>query len=116
MEFESDPDSPDSVSDEEKEENSAESSEDISKIEPGNFVIVKYDFEGEERRYVAKIIKIKKKFVVVSCMRPYQGRKNTFIFPQISDEDDVQFFNIVKKLEMPSECRGLFKFNENVNL
>lgn len=89
-------------------------------IEEGDFVIVGYDVgqDLEMRKYVAKVMKIIKKSgnVKISCLRPYQARKDIYIFPQIEDIDEIPFSKIQKKLHTPDEFRSKYHFNCNILL
>lgn len=68
-------------------------------ISENMFVIVSFMYnEGTKRQcskeFVAKILRIKKAEVVVSCLRMYKGRKNAFIFPSIEDISSVKLTQI----------------------
>lgn len=80
-------------------------------IKIDDFVVVKYD----ERQFVARIEKIKKNagLINISCLRPYQGRKDVFSFPIIPDYDDIPFSQIVKTLPKPDEFRSRYHFHHN---
>lgn len=45
-------------------------------------------------------------------MRSYKGYTETFIFPNVDDNEEVKKENIIRVLRVESECRGRFTFNK----
>lgn len=88
-------------------------------INENDFVIVSFRYnEGTKKEcakeFVCRILKIKKSEIVVSCLRMYKGRKNSFVFPPIEDIAKVNLLQIKFNLKAPTESRGIYTFNWEV--
>jgi hypothetical protein len=50
----------------------------------------------------------------VHCMRPYKGKKDTFVFPEVADLAVVKLGQIKTMLDKPNIFRGRHVFSVNI--
>lgn len=89
-----------------------------SQIEVDQFVIVEFTYHcGKKqtiKQFVAKVIDLKKEKIIVSCLRQYMGKKDTFTFPTTEDIVDILLDNIKFILFKPIINRGRYIFKKAV--
>lgn len=91
----------------------------ICDISEGNFVVASFIYDKNtkkevEKKFVGKILRLKKSTIEIKCMRQYKGKKNIFVFPDVEDVQLVKFAQLTHKLGTPSISRGLHNFQEDI--
>ena len=76
-------------------------------INPGSFVVVKYETDKKSHKfYVGKITFVKDDCYKVKFMRKVKSSAASFIFPEVEDLDDVSFDDIILNLGDPISVAG----------
>lgn len=99
------------------------SEEVISSLKVNDFIQVKFLYNNNTKKsttkqFVCQVKQITKGIKGLSLLcrfiREYKGSKNAFIFPVIEDLWYVIAENVIKKLQIVSEKRGIYNFNTSL--